>query len=257
MTCIGFLKRDSVKTLTKAKLRAGGIHLGISLVILLILVPYIYFAWYPQPYFIASGGLQGSKLLAAIVLVLGPVITLIAFNPAKSRKALLIDSSFILVVQLAALLWGIYAVHSQRPVVVAYNEGIFQAVTADAFSEQDKETLDFSNLSNTHPPLVFSREPENMDEKKGIVMFRFVAGISKHELAYLYEPLPANMDKLLEQRASQLDLLRNDRQASQKLDALLTSRGMNPDDILAIQFIGRYGYAWMVLSSTGELIDVI
>ena len=246
-----------MNTLAQAKLRAGTMHLGISLVIFLIIVPFIYFAWYPQPYFSAAGGWHGIKIVAAVDLVLGPVLTLIIFNPSKSRKAFIVDYSFIITCQIAALIWGVYAVHSQKPVVVAYSDGMFQAVTADAFEEQDSETLTFNRLSTLHPPLVYSREPENADEKKGIVMFGFVGGIAKHELAYLYAPLPENIDKLLEHRDAKLKLLRQDNSASEKLDRLLNNRNISINDILAIEFIGRYGSAWMVLSNSGDLIDVI
>ena len=246
-----------MNTLAQAKLRAGAMHLGISLVIFLIIVPFIYFAWYPQPYFSAAGGWHGIKIVAAVDLVLGPVLTLIIFNPSKSRKAFIVDYSFIITCQIAALIWGVYAVHSQRPIVVAYSDGIFQAVTADAFEEQDSETLTFNQLSTLHPPLVYSREPENSDEKKGIVMFGFVGGIAKHELAYLYASLPKNMDKLLERREVKIKLLRQDNSASKKLDILLENQNLQIEDIVAIEFVGRYGDAWMILSNSGELIDVI
>ena len=91
MNGIDFLQyATSMKNLVLSKLRAGSIHLLISLVIFLILVAVIYFIWYPQPYFFTAGGWHGVKIAGAINLALGPLLTLIIFNPAKRRIAFIV-----------------------------------------------------------------------------------------------------------------------------------------------------------------------
>ena len=63
------------KPLLATKLKATAIHLAMSLVIFSYLVYQIVYVWYPQPYFSVDGGWQGLRLIAAVDLVLGPLIT--------------------------------------------------------------------------------------------------------------------------------------------------------------------------------------
>jgi len=89
-------------------------HLGLSFLIFVLLVAIISLAWYPgdQIYF---GGIQGIKIVAAIDLVLGPLLTLIIFNPLK--KSLPFDLSVIALIQIAALIYGVTSIYGERPLV--------------------------------------------------------------------------------------------------------------------------------------------
>ncbi|MCH8105520.1 MAG: hypothetical protein IIC58_08470 [Proteobacteria bacterium] len=79
------------KALLKTKLKATGIHLSMSLVIFFILAYQIIYVWYPQPYFSIDGGWQGIRIVAAVDLALGPIITFLIFDLAKSRKELFFE----------------------------------------------------------------------------------------------------------------------------------------------------------------------
>ncbi|MCG6936115.1 MAG: hypothetical protein LJE73_09510, partial [Proteobacteria bacterium] len=63
--------------------RAFLIHLGISLVIFLILAYIILIKWYPVPFFYTDGGWQGVRIVAAVDLVLGPLLTLLVYKHGK------------------------------------------------------------------------------------------------------------------------------------------------------------------------------
>lgn len=175
--------------LLKAKLRATGIHLSISFFIFLILAWVTLFVWYPGPHFSISGGWQGMRILAGVDLVLGPVLMFLIFNPGKSRLALGIDLGFIALAQSTALAWGIYAVHSQRPVVVPYWDGAFYAVTAEPFEHQEMDISQIATLSQERPPVVFTKPPESAQEKTGAVVFSLTEGVLEYELFVLYRSL--------------------------------------------------------------------
>jgi hypothetical protein len=57
--------------------------------------------WYPQHYFAAMGGTTLILLLIGVDVVIGPLITLIVFDPKK--KSLRFDLAVIAVLQLGAL----------------------------------------------------------------------------------------------------------------------------------------------------------
>lgn len=98
-------------------------HLGISFIIFIALLAVITLVWYPGV-FIHMGGWQGIKIVAAVDLVLGPILTLIVFNPAK--KSLPVDLSIIAIIQLCCLGYGVWAIDQQRPITqVLFDETLY------------------------------------------------------------------------------------------------------------------------------------
>ena len=100
------------KPLLITKLKATGVHLSLSILIFIALVYQIYYNWYPQPYFSIDGGWQGVRIIAAVDLVLGPLITFLIFDLSKSRREILFDLITIAVIQLAALTFGIHTTYN-------------------------------------------------------------------------------------------------------------------------------------------------
>ncbi len=90
----------------------------MSLIIFSILAYQIYYVWYPQPYFSVDGGWQGIRIIAAVDLVLGPLITFVIFDWSKPRKEILFDLAIIVVIQIGALVYGVVTTYDQRPVAI-------------------------------------------------------------------------------------------------------------------------------------------
>ena len=82
---------SSIRQSLAGRIKAFLIHLGISLVILFVLLYLLVFVWYPPPLFAADGGMQGLKIILGVDLVLGPLLTLMVYNPAKGWKRLKFD----------------------------------------------------------------------------------------------------------------------------------------------------------------------
>ena len=87
--------------------------------------------WYPRPYFHAAGGQTLLLLLIGVDVVVGPLLTLIVFDPRKKR--LKFDLAVIAVLQVAALAYGGYD-HVRRAarVYVAFVGDRFELVAANA-----------------------------------------------------------------------------------------------------------------------------
>ena len=139
------------------KVKATSIHLMLSILVFVIILYFILFEWYPEPFFTAQGGWQGIRLMAFVDLVLGPALTLIVYNHLKPRKYIIFDISVIMVVQITALILGGYTVYSQRPIALVYWGTAFYTVTSDDYHKQGIETPDFSQYSRYTPPLIYSR----------------------------------------------------------------------------------------------------
>src|SRR5688572_13319035 len=124
------------------RFKAAGIHLGLSAIIFAVALYLILVEWYPGFHFGVDGGWRGVKIMAGVDLVLGPALTLIIFNPLKARKLIVFDLACIGLTQLAALVWGFYAIHSQRPVVVSFYEGVFISATEEPLKIEKYDVAD-------------------------------------------------------------------------------------------------------------------
>jgi len=115
------MQQDLIAT----KFKAFSVHFGISLLIFLSLLYLILFQWYPPPFFSTDGGWQGIRLITFVDLILGPSLTFVIFNPEKARKLLIMDLSIIGICQIAALTWGVWATHNERPYLAVFADGAF------------------------------------------------------------------------------------------------------------------------------------
>ena len=85
--------------------KAAAIHLSLSALIAATVVTVMLLVWYPPPHFHAMGGEGLLKVLVGVDVTLGPLLTLIIFNPKK--KSLRFDLSVIAALQVAALAYGV------------------------------------------------------------------------------------------------------------------------------------------------------
>ena len=145
--------------------QAAPIHLGISAVIAALVVFAMLYLWYPQPYFRASGGQLLLLLLIGVDVVIGPLLTLIVFDPRKKRLKL--DLAVIAALQLAALAYGTSVMFEARPVYVTFAGDRFELVEASAIdaNELAEARPEFRKLSLTGPRVVGARLPVDPAER--------------------------------------------------------------------------------------------
>lgn len=136
-------------------------HILLSGLILLTLLAFMLYAWFPGKSFLYDGGLQGLKILLPVDLVLGPVLTLIIFNPKKSLSAISTDLTVIFSIQLLALGWGLFQVHKARTThIVHYNDG-FYWVKQDQLNDNHFNVEDLTK-EDTPPPTVAWYQPPRL-----------------------------------------------------------------------------------------------
>lgn len=109
--------------------QAFATHMAISLVIFFILLVCITQYWYPGILFDTGNGWKAIGMIVGIDLILGPLLTLIVFNPKKS--SLKFDLSVIALVQTAALIYGTWTIHQTRPIALAFVNTHFITIYAN------------------------------------------------------------------------------------------------------------------------------
>ncbi len=231
------------KTL-KPRLKASGIHLSLSALAFFIVLYFIVFLWYPGPHFSTNGGWQGVRIMFFVDIVLGPILTLIIFNPEKSIKAILFDFTVIVTIQISAFIWGLSAVHSQRPLAISFYKGHFYPILMRDLKASDVNPEQLKKLSPYSPAILHSRKPETDEENAGVVIF-----------GKLYSPLEEHIDELFDVSVS--NSLTTDDKFQIDKTRWLEKAGINEEELAFVPFRGRYGKSILILNRKGELLDSI
>lgn len=113
-----------------SRLRAAGVHLGLSAAVAGLAALLVFGLWYPTPYREISGGRELFFIIVAVDVVLGPLITFAVFDRRKLRHALMRDLAVVGILQLAGLGYGLHTVFTVRPVVVALEVDRLRVVRA-------------------------------------------------------------------------------------------------------------------------------
>lgn len=241
------------KPLLITKLKATAVHLSLSLVVFIYLVYQIYYNWYPQPYFAIDGGWQGIQIIAAVDLVLGPLITFLIFDLSKSRREILFDLSVIVIIQLGALFYGIAQVYNQRPVAVALVSQYMLVGTMEQFGGKLESASDLYRYSDERPPLVYADlqiDESTLEELSELKLWESV-------LEYLQLPSKNTRSEFavaLKDRqrifSDQLDLL----DACEAYEGWLRQNDKKADEVMIARIAGRYGEAWLVFDLDGKYL---
>jgi hypothetical protein len=166
------------------------IHLTISIAIAASVVALMLLLWFKPPFFSALGGKHILLILLGVDVTIGPLITLLIFNPLKSRKALRFDLSVIAVLQSAALIYGMSVLFHTRPVFVVFSKGSFDLITANMLSKQDIAEAKYSayrSLPLTGPIYVYSEMPSDIKESNQLV-FSAMTGKDLPQFPQYYMP---------------------------------------------------------------------
>ncbi len=236
---------------------ATSVHFAASLIVFLVLVGILLYSWYPSPYFSASGGWQGLRLVAAVDLVLGPLMTFIFVKKEKSPRELVLDIGLVVLVQLTALGWGVKAVYEQRPVAVVFLDSSFYTVPALAITSQglDLELLDV--FGEYKPVLVYAARPEGGEEYDRFARAVNEDRIPPHEQPWLYRPLSDNFSSVVRSTLDIEEIMAANADMKRELERLLERTGSEVEDNYYLALTSRYRNSVLVFDSAGHLLGSV
>ncbi|MFA9419773.1 MAG: hypothetical protein ACERLB_06455 [Gammaproteobacteria bacterium] len=244
------------KSLIKTKLKATGIHLSLSLVVFFVLAYQIYYVWYPVPYFSVDGGWQGIRLIAAVDLVLGPLITFLIFDLRKSRRAIIFDLVVIAVVQLSALIYGISTTYQQRPVAVVLIDQFMVGNIESSYGSQLKSLDDLNQFSSESPPVIFADMPQTREALDEVLRIKIEDDVPESAQVHLYQP-PTMLQKGLQERQPRYFGLLEKTGVKVKWEQWLETNKKQQEDVLIAPFNGRYGLIWLIFDADATYIDYL
>ncbi|RMF79004.1 MAG: hypothetical protein D6739_11320, partial [Nitrospirae bacterium] len=150
------------------RLKAFAIHLAASVAVATCLVVLLVSRYFPLPYFFADGGWQGLRLVVAVDAVLGPLLTLIIFNPAKGRRALLRDYTVIVLLQIGAFAFGAWTVFAHHTALVVYADGTFYTVDAEEARHLPDPLPELVRNAKWSPAYAVVVMPEDLDQRQAL-----------------------------------------------------------------------------------------
>ena len=171
------------------RLKAFSYHLGISVLIALVSLYIIFMVWHPAPLATAVGVTHIFVMMLAIDVVLGPLLTLIIAK--KDKKSLKFDLTVIIVLQLAAFVYGIYNIAISRPVYIAFDTIRFEVVQANNIpkSSLDEASAPYNTLGWGEPKWVAVIPAESIEKKNNRTFVELQTGVAPSMQPNLYEPL--------------------------------------------------------------------
>jgi hypothetical protein len=244
-------------SLPKNRYIAALTHFLFSVIVFAFFVGVLLVFWFPNPYFSASGGWQGLRIVAAVDLALGPLITLIIFNTKKPRKELMTDIGIIVVIQFAALFWGLKAVYDQHPIAVAFLDSSFYTVPAAALQGQDSERSDLERFGAKSPVFVFVQRPDSGAELDRFIEMLEVQRIPPHEQAWLYQGISENFSRISRSSLDIEEIMATNVDMKQDIEALLAKTRTSLHDNFYIALTSRYRNVVLVFTADGELLGSV
>ncbi|WP_017395435.1 TfpX/TfpZ family type IV pilin accessory protein [Acinetobacter haemolyticus] len=193
-------------------------HLSISAMIALIVVGLVFFVWYPAPLAEALGVTDIFLMLLLIDVIVGPVLGWIVYKEGK--KTLKMDLSIIILLQLSALLYGIYSIGQGRPVWLAYTVDRFEVVRKNEIIDDHivNALPQYQQPSWFKPQFVGVAFAKDLKTRSDDMFVEVLGGISIAQKPERYVPM-AEVKHQIQQRAQDLELLKqfNDQQSVQKI----------------------------------------
>ena len=138
-------------------IKAAAIHLCLSLLIVGALALVIFKVWYPMPLASATGVAVIFFMVFVVDLIVGPLLTLIVYK--KNKKSLLFDLTVIVIIQIAALSYGIYSLSQARPVWLTFYNNRFELVRLNDIEDSYLENAaeEYTHASFTGPNWVAAK----------------------------------------------------------------------------------------------------
>lgn len=191
----------------KDKIKAFLWHLSVSLLIALLAMLVVYGVWNPDPLYKATGITDIFLLMLAIDIILGPILTLIVFK--KGKKTLKFDLCVIALLQMSALMFGLYKVYEGRPAWIVYSVDRFDLVRVNELDLRkiNEAQPEYQKVGMMGPKYIAAIIPVNDLETKNAILFEEIgSGIAPSQRPELYKPLK-EVQPIITQKMQNLSLL--------------------------------------------------
>lgn len=239
----------------KHKLKASGIHLLLSIVIISFAIGLIVYFWFPDSMIMVSNFKEIALLIICIDLILGPLLTFVIFKPNK--KGLKFDLSAIAVFQVCALTYGLFTLYQSHPVYIAFNVDRFTLVSAIDAKPENAIKDEFKISKLTSPKLVVAKIPTDRQARNELIL-GITTGQPDIELRPdLYHSYEDNISTILE-KSLDPNIIFKSEIAKGELDEFIKKHGKSTENYAFFPLEGPARDAvWALDATTAKPIGII
>ena len=152
-------------------------HIAVSICIALLMLGLVYGLWYPSPLAKAVGVTHIFLMLLAIDVILGPILGFVVYKEAK--KTLKFDLSVIILIQIAALVFGMYSIAQARPAWVIFNTDRFELIrNNDLVLSEPAPQDEFAQVSWVGPQWAAVKVANDVQQKNEDLFAEALGGLS-------------------------------------------------------------------------------
>ncbi len=238
---------------------AFGCHLLFSTCVALLSAALVFWVWYPGLLAYASGVQNIFLLLLVVDVILGPVITLIIFN--RQKKELKRDLAIIVIVQVAAMLYGLHTVFIARPVYIAFTLERFDVVYANQISSENLAQAirpEYRTLPLFGPKFIAAPLPDDLKAREAIVMGAILGnGDDVQEMPQYYVPYSEQKGQVLKSIKPLSTLKLFNKSRLQTVDALIYKYATRHVDVGYLLVKGKINDLTAIINqSSGEILEM-
>ena len=191
-----------------AAMRASLLHLSGSVLVATLAAALVFGLWFPYPYRELAGGRALFLLIIAVDVVCGPLLTLVLYDPAKPRPELWRDLGLVILIQLAALGYGLHVVWQARPVYLVQEVDRFKVIALPELDAAKVARLpkDLQPAWMGGPHTVAIRAPKDIQERNSVTLESAQGGRDYAERPEFYLPYEGEAALKSLQRAKPLSV---------------------------------------------------
>lgn len=237
-------------------LRWAAVHGLLSLGAAALAAALVLGLWYPAPWrqLLGAAGMFGLLLLG--LGVCGPLLTLLLASPHKTRRERWLDLSLVALIQLAALGYGLWALHLARPVALVFEVDRLVVVTANEVQTEQMEEAPkaLQGLPWSGVRTMSLRQPVNTDEFLQSVE-QSIQGVTQPMRPGWWRPFEEARPEIVK-RSQPLSVLLDKRpaQREQLLEAA-EKTGHAVNDLRFIPLVSSKHTDWVaLLSASGDMV---
>ncbi len=208
----------------------------------------------PSFFFKLDGGWPALTQLLLVLLVLGPLLTLVVYRPHK--PGLRLDLTLIGLVQGLGLVVGVAAIYNERTTFLVYYEQHFYGVNDRIFADHNLATPDFRDFGVSAPAIVYVDVPSDPVEEANLRRILYQDRLPLWAYPKLYRPLPASIDAIIDESATESVIRARD--VAGNMDGWIERHGGQFSDYAFVPIHSRFQDSMMgIRRSDQHLVDVV
>jgi len=228
----------------KFRLKAFGLHLLGSASTLSLILGGLYVGWYRWPGWHLTDVTQVVTVMVGVDVVLGPLLTFIVASVSKPRRVLVRDIAVIVVVQLAALIYGSTSLWNGRPLYYAYSEGVLQLVQAyDIDAEQwavgGRQNPELAPHWYSLPRWIWAPLPQDSETRQKIMTSAITGGDDVISMPQYFKPWEQGVPELRKKLKKMDNVAYFALSEKKRLKERMQAAGFDTDQLNSIPLTGR------------------